>query len=436
MGKAEELRKEIARRIAEYYTIFLTGKRKYIPASGKKFDEKEIIGIVNAALDCWWTEGEITKKFEERFGKFLGVRNTLVVNSGSSANLLAMKTLTSVKLGQRRLMPGDEVITVAAGFPTTINPIIECGCIPVFCDIDIPSYNINVSDFERAISKKTKAAILAHTMGNPFEVEEIAKICREHNIWLIEDNCDSLGSRYKAGLTGTFGDLSTHSFYPAHHITMGEGGALCTDNDRLIKISRSIRDWGRDCWCMTGHDNSCGKRFDWKLGELPYGYDHKYIYSEIGYNLKNTDLNVAIGLSQMEKLPNFITIRKHNFQLLKKLLSEFSRYLVLPEPTKNSEPAWFGFPITLKKEACISRPKLLKYLEENGIGTRLLFGGNITKQPYFIDYKIKYRTVGPLKNTDYIMNNSFWVGVGPLLGDAEIRQIAKCIGDFLKLEKS
>ncbi len=427
-----ELKKEIHIKLSEYYELFLNKEIKCVPVSGKKYDEKEIIAIVDAALDGWWTEGEVTNKFEKKFCGYLGVKHTIVVNSGSSANLLALKTLTSQKLEDRRLKDGDEVITVAAGFPTTINPIIQCNCVPVFCDVDLPTYNVNIEQLEKAISKKTKVIFLAHTLGNPFNIKKVVKLCKKYDLWLIEDNCDSLGSRYNNQLTGTFGDLSTHSFYPAHHITMGEGGAVCTSNNELAKIARSIRDWGRDCWCQTGQDNSCRKRFEWKLGELPYGYDHKYIYSEIGYNLKNTDLNVAIGLAQMEKLNGFIEIRKRNFALLKDKLSEFQNYFILPEATENSYPSWFGFLITLKDNCQFARTDLLKYLNENNIGTRLLFGGNITKHPYFIENLINYRVVDHLKNTDLIMNNTFWIGVYPGITDETINYVSSVFDKFIK----
>lgn len=432
MKTKEELKREIFAKLTAYYKIFLSGKPRSIPVSGKKFDAKEIVSIVDAALDCWWTEGDVTEKFEKKFNDFFGVKETIVVNSGSSANLLALKTLCSAKLGEKKLNQGDEIITVAAGFPTTINPIIECGCVPVFCDIDIPCYNINVSQMKKALSKKTKAVFLAHTLGNPFDVKAVTRFCRDNNLWMIEDNCDSLGSRYNDRLTGTFGDLSTHSFYPAHLITMGEGGAVCTSNAKLATIARSIKDWGRDCWCKTGHDNTCKKRFDWKLGNLPHGYDHKYIYSEIGYNLKNTDLNVAIGLSQMEKINSFIEIRKRNFRLLRDRLVRHGRHFIFPEATANSDPCWFGFLLTIKENAAFSRRELLKCLDSHGVGTRLLFGGNITKQPYFIDNKINYRIVDNLKNTDFVMNNSFWIGVCPLIGEQEIDAMAICLDDFVK----
>lgn len=402
-----------------------------IPVSGKKFDDQELCSAVDAVLDGWWTEGEVTKRFEKKFNQFLGIKHTLLVNSGSSANFLALKTLTSQKLGEKRIKKGDEIITVAAGFPTTINPIIECGCIPVFCDIEIPTYNIKIQELNNAISSKTRAIFLAHTLGNPFDLDEVKKFCLENELWLIEDACDALGSLYNEKYIGTYGDLGTFSFYPAHQITMGEGGALVTNNDILIKIARSIRDWGRDCWCDTGKDNTCGKRFEWQLGDLPKGYDHKYIYSEIGYNLKNTDLNVAIGLAQLDKLQEFINLRKRNFQLLLNKLMKFEEFFYLPRNIKNSIPCWFGFPITLKPKVSFTRLELLKYLEKSKIATRLLFAGNIIRQPYFIDYKINHRIVKNLTNTDYIMNNTFWIGINPLVTTDNIDFIGKIFESFL-----
>ncbi|MFA5948310.1 MAG: lipopolysaccharide biosynthesis protein RfbH [Candidatus Gracilibacteria bacterium] len=430
-----KLKEEIFRKVGKYYKLFLDNEIMGVPVSGKVYDEKELIAIVSAALDGWWTEGSVTQEFEEKFSKFLGVKHTIVVNSGSSANLLALKTLFSAKLKNRRLKEGDEVITVAVGFPTTINPIIQCNLVPVFCDVDLKTYVINIKQLKSAISKKTKVVFLSHTLGNPFNVDEVKRLCKKHNLWLIEDNCDSLGSEYKGKLTGTFGDISTHSFYPAHHITMGEGGALCVHNSELAKIAKSIRDWGKDCWCRTGKDNFCMKRFDWKLGKLPHGYDHKYIYSEIGYNLKNTDLNVAIGLAQMEKLNSFIRQRRNNFLLLREKLLKFQKYFILPEATKNSNPSWFGFLITLKKDCPFPRTELLRYLTKNKIGTRLLFAGNIIKQPYFVENKIKYRTVGSLGNTDFIMENTFWIGVYPGINKKHIDYIEKTLENFLKERK-
>lgn len=429
----ERLKDEIFAKTKQYYNKYLKKKDNKISISGKMFDEKEIISVFDAALDCWWTEGKVTLRFEEKFNEFLGIKNTIIVNSGSSANLLAIKALTSYKLGDRQIRKGDEIITVAAGFPTTINPIIQCGCIPVFCDVDLETYNINIEDLEKSISDKTKAIFVAHTLGNPFNVNTIKSICDKFNLWLIEDNCDALGSKYNGKYTGTFGDISTFSFYPAHHITMGEGGALSTDNNELAKIIISMRDWGRDCFCKTGIDNNCGKRFSQKFGKLPEGYDHKYVYSEIGYNLKNTDLNVAIGLAQMDKLEDFIKVRKSNFKLLYKKLKEFEDYFILPKATENSDPSWFGFPITLKVDKCsFKREYLLKYLNENKIGTRLLFGGNIIKQPYFINYDIKYKIASSLENTDYIMNNTFWIGTCPLITKDDIQYIYEKIRIFFK----
>ncbi|MCR4323987.1 MAG: lipopolysaccharide biosynthesis protein RfbH [Nanoarchaeota archaeon] len=432
MKTKEEIKKEIYSQIKEYYNLYLSSKRDGVPVSGKKYDEEEIMSIIDAALDGWWTEGRVTEEFEKRFNEYLGTKYTIVVNSGSSANLLALKVLTSPKLKEKRLKPGDEIIAVAAAFPTTVNPIIECGCIPVFCDVDMETYNINIEQFKKAITPKTRAVFLAHTLGNPFNIEEIKKECEKHGLWFIEDSCDALGSKYNGKRIGTFGDISTFSFYPAHQITMGEGGALCTNNPLLSKIAKSIRDWGRDCWCGTGQDNTCKMRFKWKLGDLPYGYDHKYIYSEIGYNLKNTDLNVAIGLSQLDKLEEFVRIRKENFNLLSEKLCKFDKYFYLPRAEENSDPSWFGFLITLKENCNFNREELIEYLNENKIGTRLLFSGNVTKQPYFIDNKINYRVVDNLTNTDKIMKDTFWIGVCPLISRKDVEYVVEKIGSFIK----
>lgn len=431
MRTKEEIKKEIHEKIKEYYSLFLAKKRDSIPVSGKKFDSAELISATDAVLDGWWTEGKVTEQFEEKFKGYLGINHAVIVNSGSSANLLALKALTSKKLGERRLKEGDEVITLAAGFPTTVNPIIQCNCVPVFCDIDLGTYNVNVEQLKNAVTEKTKAIFLAHTLGNPFNLKEVKEICKNHNLWLIEDNCDALGSRYDGKLTGTFGDLSTFSFYPAHHITMGEGGAICTDDETLYRIVRSMRDWGRDCRCKTGEDDACGKRFEWQLGNLPTGYDHKYIYSEIGYNLKNTDLNVAIGLAQLEKLDSFNEIRKRNFRLLYDGLKELEGIFHMPKCEANSDPSWFGFTLTIKDNK-FKREDLLKYLNGRKIGTRLLFGGNITKQPYFIDYGIKHRIAAGLSNTDIVMNSSFWLGVAQLLDEGDIQSIIMAVKDFLR----
>lgn len=437
MHESDEIKNRIFSATKEYYLKYLKDKKPpYIPASGKKFDEKELISGINAVLDGWWTEGKITEEFETKFNHFLSIKYSLIVNSGSSANLLALKTLTSKKLGKKRLIKGDEVITAAAGFPTTINPILNCQCIPVFCDIELKNYNIKIEDLRNAISDKTKAIILAHTLGNPFNLEAVKKVCEEFDLWLIEDTCDALGSQYNEQYVGTFGDLGTFSFYPAHHITMGEGGAVITNDTTLYKIAKSLRDWGRDCWCGTGQDNTCGKRFDWKLGKLPYGYDHKYIYSEIGYNLKNTDLNVAIGLAQLDKLNDFIIQRRNNFEYLYHKMNKYSRFFYLPEATINSNPCWFGFILTLKPDVSFKRLELLRFLEENKIATRLLFGGNILRQPYFVDYEIKYRIIGDLKNTDYVMNNTFWIGVCPLITKKDIDQMDEMFKVFFNSQPS
>lgn len=426
-----DLKQKIFALVKEYYDITFHNKPSpSIPVSGKFFDAQELIQAVDAVLDGWWTEGRFAVEFEKKFNQFLHTKHTLVVNSGSSANLIAFHTLLSPKLGDRKIKRGDEVITVAAGFPTTVNPIINCGCIPTFCDVELETYNIDVQCLEEAISQKTKAIFLAHTLGNPFNLKKVKEICSSYNLWLIEDACDGLGSLYDNKYVGTFGNMGTFSFYPAHQITMGEGGAIITADDQLAKVIRSIRDWGRDCWCPTGRDNTCKKRFSWQLGNLPYGYDHKYIYSEIGYNLKNTDLNIAIGLAQLEKLPRFIQKRQENFTYLFENFKKFKDLLYLPKASDDSKPCWFGFPITLKPDLPFTRLNLLEYLTENGIGTRLLFGGNITRQPYFIDYKIKYRVVGELKNTDYIMNHSFWIGVNPLLSQQDLKFIVEKFDAF------
>jgi len=430
----EDLKKDINKKLKVYYEMFLNKKIENVPVSGKLYNEKELISVVDALLEGHWTEGKFTEEFEKKFCRYLEVWNTIVVNSGSSANLLALKCLTSSKLGDRKLNPGDEVVTVAAGFPTTVNPIIQCGCIPVFCDVDLKTYNISIEQLKKSITHKTKAVILAHTLGNPFNIDVIKKLCIENNLWLIEDCCDALGSKYLQKYVGSFGDISTFSFYPAHHITMAEGGAVCTNNNLLAKIIRSMRDWGRDCICKTGQDNRCGKRFTQKFGELPFGFDHKYVYSEIGYNLKNTDLNVAIGLAQLDKLEGFNKKRRENYKLLYDGLFQYKDFLMLPKPQEHSLPAWFGFPITLTEECGFERELLLEYLNKKGIGTRLLFSGNITKQPCFINNEIKYRVVGDLMNTDIIMSSTFWLGVCPLINKEHIQKVVNVIGEFLEQE--
>jgi len=382
-----------------------------IPPSGKVIGGKELKMMTDAVLDGWLTSGRFNDEFEKKLGDYLGVKHVLTTNSGSSANLCAFSALTSPKLGERRLLPGDEVITVAAGFPTTVNPIIQNKCIPVFVDVDIPTYNINVDLLEAAYSDKTKAVMIAHTLGNPFNLKAIKEFTEKYNLWLVEDTCDALGSEYDGKRVGTFGDIGTLSFYPAHHITMGEGGAVFTNNAQLKMCIESIRDWGRDCYCLPGCDNTCGKRFDWQLGDLPKGYDHKYTYSHLGYNLKITDMQAACGLAQLERLDGFVKARKDNFDYLTEKLQTLKDFLILPQRTENSSPSWFGFPITIKEDAGISRVMLLKHLDNYNIGTRLLFAGNLTRQPYFKERE--YRVVGNLKNTDIIMNQTFWIGLYP-----------------------
>lgn len=435
MGSTELLRKEILQLIATYYVQafpsneFVPGKT-LVPVSGRVFDSDDLVHLVDASLDFWLTTGRYANQFEQEFARFMGVRHDVLCNSGSSANLLALSALSSPKLGDRRLKPGDEVITVAAGFPTTVNPIIQNGLVPVFLDIELGTYNIDVRYLEEAISPRTRAVMIAHTLGNPFNVDAVLEVVTRHNLWLIEDNCDALGSTYKGQLTGTFGDLATVSFYPAHHITMGEGGCVLTNRHELKELVESFRDWGRDCWCDTGKDNTCGKRFDWQLGELPYGYDHKYIYSHIGYNLKLTDMQAAIGIAQLKKLPNFIEARKRNWQLLYKGLKSFEEFLILPQPTQDSDPSWFGFIITVRPEASFTRNDLIRYLETHKVATRLLFGGNLTRQPAY--QGTSYRVVGELKNTDTVMNQTFWVGVYPGLTEQMIAYVVDTVATFIR----
>lgn len=382
-----------------------------VPPSGKVLGAEELQNMVEASLDGWLTTGRFNDAFERQLGEFLGVKHVLTTNSGSSANLLAVAALTSPLLGERALKPGDEVITVAAGFPTTVNPLLQHGLIPVFVDAHIPTYNIDPSLIESAVSEKTRAIMIAHTLGNPFALDEVMRLAKKHDLWVVEDCCDALGATYKGQKVGTFGDIGTLSFYPAHHITMGEGGAVFTKNGKLRKIIESFRDWGRDCYCPPGKDNTCGKRFEWQLGSLPDGYDHKYTYSHVGYNLKITDMQAAVGLAQLARLPEFIETRRKNFHYLKDRLISLSKYLILPEATPDSDPSWFGFPITLRENVSMKRVDLLKSLDKKKIGTRLLFAGNLTRQPYF--EKKTYRVCGLLENTDKIMIDSFWVGIYP-----------------------
>lgn len=401
-----------------------------VPVSGKIFNEREMLLMTEAVLDGWWTEGRMTKEFEGRLAKFVGVRYCSTVNSGSSANLVAFMALTSKLLGDKRIKKGDEVITVAAGFPSTVNPIVQAGCIPVFVDVDLDTLSIDVKYLKKALSRKTKAVFVAHTLGNPFDLDKVLEFCKKNKLWFIEDNCDALGSEYKGKKTGSFGDISTLSFYPAHHITTGEGGAVLTSNPIIQKAIRSIRDWGRDCWCATGNDNTCNNRFKWQLGNLPKGYDHKYIYSHIGYNLKMMDIQAACGLAQFEKLDEFIKARRKNYKTIKKKLQKFSQFFDIVNPTSGSDPSWFGFLITLKDNCGFSREDLLQYLNSKKIATRLLFAGNLIKQPYFIDYNIKYRKIGFLKNTDKVMTNTFWIGVYPGITDDMINWIEKSFNNF------
>lgn len=409
---------------------FIAGET-YIPAAGKVVDEDDLSNLIDASLDMWLTLGRYGDEFEKEFPKFIGAKYCSLVNSGSSANLVAVVALTSHKLGDKRLKPGDEVITVAAGFPTTVGPIIQNGLVPVFVDVELGTYDVKVEDLEKAISDKTRAIVMAHTLGNPFNLSKIMELAKKYDLWVIEDNCDALGAKYDAKYTGTFGHISTFSFYPAHHITMGEGGAVVTSDSKLNSIIRSIRDWGRDCVCPPGKDNFCGHRFTQQHGELPVGYDHKYVYSHFGYNLKVTDMQAALGVSQLKKLPKFIEKRRENYKKLYKGLKQFEEYLILPEPTEKSEPSWFGFTITLKEnDDKYDRNSLVRFLEERKIGTRLLFSGNILKQPLFTENQVNYRVVGDLSNTDIVMNSTFWVGVWPGIDDEQIGYMIKQFKEF------
>jgi CDP-4-dehydro-6-deoxyglucose reductase, E1 len=401
----------------------------YIPVSGKVIDEEDVLWGIESMMDVWLTAGRFSLKLERELARYFGSRFSFLVNSGSSANLLAFYALTSPKLLDRAIKPGDEIITVAAGFPTTINPMIQFGCIPVFVDVDIPTYNIKVEDIEKAITPKTKAIMLAHALGNPFNLSVVMDIAKKYNLWVVEDDCDSLGSTYEGKKTGTFGDLATLSFYPAHHITMGEGGAVLVNNASLKKITESFRDWGRDCWCPPGKDNTCGERYCQKLGELPDGYDHKYTYSHIGFNLKVTDMQAAVGLSQLTKADYFVARRKENHTILSEMFKEFEEHFILPVATENSEPSWFGFMLTVREESPIDRNKFVEYLEQNKIGTRLFFGGNLLKQPAY--YNLNYRKIDDLKNTDLLMNNSFWLGVWPGLNQVHYEYIMNTVRKYI-----
>ena len=403
------------------------------------FDENEMCALTDAALDFWLTTGRFFQQFERDFAEWIGVKYANLVNSGSSANLIAFMTLTSPKLGDRQIKRGDEVITVSCGFPTTITPILQYGAVPVFVDVTVPQYNIDVNMLESALSDKTKAVMIAHTLGNPFDIKDVKEFCQKHNLWLVEDNCDALGSKYTIDgvtkYTGTWGDIGTSSFYPPHHITMGEGGCVYTDNPMLDKIIKSFRDWGRDCVCPSGHDNICGHRFDGQYGELPKGYDHKYVYSHFGYNLKVTDMQAAVGCEQLKKFPSFIEKRRHNWERLYNLLKPAENKLILPEPAENSEPSWFGFLISVRPESGLDRNEVTGYIESRNVQTRLLFSGNIVKQPCFdsIRNTDEYRVSGSLEVTDFIMNNSFWVGVYPGMTDEMIDYMAKVIIEAVNL---
>jgi CDP-6-deoxy-D-xylo-4-hexulose-3-dehydrase len=430
------IRKEIADLVQQYADIvyapqpFVPGQTP-VPVSGKVIGAAELQNMVEASLDGWLTTGRFNAMFEERLAKYLGVKHLITVNSGSSANLVAFSALTSSKLGDRAIKPGDEVIGVAAGFPTTVNPILQFGAVPVFVDVDLATHNIDASKIEAAISPKTKAIMLAHSLGNPFNLDVVTALCKKYNLWLVEDCCDALGATYNGQLVGTFGDIATLSFYPAHHITMGEGGAVFTNNPELKLIAESFRDWGRDCYCPPGKDNTCDKRFCWKLGDLPEGYDHKYTYSHLGYNLKITDMQAACALAQLDRVDEFIATRKANFSYLKERLKSCEQFLHLPEATPNSDPSWFGFPVVLKDAAGVKRVDLLNYLEQNKIATRLLFAGNLIRQPYMIGRN--YRVSGDLTNTDIVMNQTFWLGTFPGLGNEHLDYIVAKLEEFFGL---
>ena len=433
--KAEKLRQQILDLTAQFHAEAFAKKEfvpgsSVVPVSGKVIGSEDISAVVDSALDGWFTTGRWAKDFEKKLAQFVGVRSASLVNSGSSANLVALSALNSPKLGERQLKPGDEVITVAAGFPTTVNPILQNRLVPVFVDVTLPTYEIDVTRLEGAYSAKTRAVMVAHMLGNVFDLDAVTAFCRKHKLWLIEDCCDALGSTYKGQQVGTFGDISTVSFYPAHHITMGEGGAVLTDKPMLQVLIDSFRDWGRDCWCEPGMENTCGKRFDWQLGTLPCGYDHKYTYSHVGYNLKVTDMQAALGVSQIAKLPEFIERRKANFKYLHAALKPLERYLILPEATAGSDPSWFGFPIGVKEDAPFKRDQMTHALEAQMIGTRLLFAGNLTRQPAYEGWE--YRVVGELKNTDFVMNQVFWIGVFPGLTTEMLDFMAKTAIEFVE----
>lgn len=432
---SNNLRQEILEKVKELYKLehmekeikFVPGQT-VIPFARKVYDEDEMVNLVDASLDFWLTAGRYAEDFETEFAEFMNQDYCILVNSGSSANLIALTALTSPKLGERRLNAGDEVITVAAGFPTTVTPIVQNRLVPVFVDVTLPSYNIDVTMLEKALSEKTKAVMIAHTLGNPFDLTAVSSFCKAHNLFLIEDCCDAVGSSYNGKLVGTFGDFATASFYPAHHMTMGEGGAVMTSDPLLAKIATSFRDWGRDCYCGPGSDNTCGKRFKMQFGTLPFGYDHKYVYTHLGYNLKVTDMQAAVGVAQMKKLAGFVEKRKENFDKIKARLGKFEAYLILPEATENASPSWFGMPLTVKENSKFTKNDIVLFLENNKIMTRQLFAGNMTRQPAFAD--VQYRVVGELTNTDYIMNNTFFIGVYPGITDEKIDYMISVFESF------
>lgn len=434
-SRADNLRAQILELTAEYARErwreqpFVPGESP-VPVSGRVFDHEEVVSLVDSGLDFWLTAGRFAEDFQREFAQWIGCRKCLLVNSGSSANLLAVSTLTAPTLGERALKPGDEIITSATGFPTTVNPILQNGCIPVFLDGQVPTYNMDTTHLEEAVTPRTKAIVLAHTLGNPFDLEHIGEVARRHNLWLVEDTCDAVGASYNGRNVGTFGDLATVSFYPAHHMTMGEGGAVLMQSPALAKLAESFRDWGRDCWCAPGKDNTCGKRWNWQLGDLPHGYDHKYIYSHIGYNLKLTDMQAAVGVVQLGKLPGFIEARRRNFAALYERLEPFADQLILPESEPCADPSWFGFPITVRSGLLEDRDTLVHTLNEAKIGTRLLFGGNLLRQPAY--KAIPHRVVGTLESADRIMRATFWIGLYPSLGESHFDHVAEVLGRVLR----
>lgn len=433
MSDSDTIKEKIMTLVREYYAVhhaphdFVPGESA-VSVSGRYFDAHEISNLVDASLEFWLTAGGFVAQFEKQFARYLGLRHAMLCNSGSSANLLALTSLTSPLLGSRQLKPGDEVITVAAGFPTTVNPIIQNGLLPVFLDIDLATHNVDTARLEQAITPRTKAIMLAHTMGNPFDLDVVMDVVKRHDLWFIEDNCDALGSTHRGRKTGTFGHLATSSFYPAHHITMGEGGCVYTNHPKLKTLVESFRDWGRDCWCAPGKDNTCGKRFEWHVGELPYGYDHKYMYSHIGYNLKITDMQASVGVAQLDKLPEFIETRKRNWARFRAELACYEEHLVLPDPAPHTDPSWFGFLVSVRPDAPFGRNELIGHLEAHKIATRLLFAGNLARQPAY--QHVAYRVEGDLTNTDIVMNQSFWIGVYPGVKPEMIDYVVGVFADF------